>query len=436
MRSILNSTTPRVVNVFVFELLSERFLSDRHSRGASCKFVNFESMNVDEQVAILSRGCVELVSEEELRKKLQSGKKLRVKLGVDPTSPDLHLGHSVPLLKLRAFQDLGHQAVLLIGDFTTRVGDPSGRDNTRPVLTKEQIEANAKTYTDQAFKVLDPEKTEVVYNSEWLEPFMETKLLATLRSHTIQQVLAREDFQKRMDSNSPITMLELLYPLLQGYDSVAIKADVELGGNDQLFNLLMGRKMQKDDGQPPQIALTFPLLVGLDGVKKMSKSYDNTIGLTDSPREMFGKLMRISDGAMWTFYELLTLEDLATVQVLHPMEAKKRLGEKLVTRFHSREAAAAERNFFEETFSKREAPQDVPEVHVTADQMTRPWFQFLVDIDAAKSKNEARRLLKQGAVTLGDAKVAEDATVAILKDAGNPPVPLKVGKHRFFKLTL
>jgi len=393
-------------------------------------------MTVDEQLKVLGRGCVELVSEEELKKKLSSGKKLRVKLGVDPTSPDLHLGHSVPLQKVRAFQDLGHQAVLIIGDFTTRVGDPSGRDSTRPVLTKEDIEANAKTYTDQAFKVLDREKTEVVYNSEWLEPFMEKKLLTTLRSHTVQQILAREDFQNRMGANSPITMLELLYPLLQGYDSVAVKADVELGGNDQLFNLLMGRKMQKDDGQDSQIAMTLPLLVGLDGEKKMSKSYDNYIGLTDSPREMFGKLMRISDDAMWTYYELLTTEDIDAVKALHPMEAKKSLGEKLVTRFHSSDAASAERKFFDDTFSKREAPKDVPEVRVSQEQLDIPWFQFLVEIEAAKSKKEARRLLQQGAVKLGDSKVAETAKVSILKDAGEQPVSLKVGKHRFYNLTV
>jgi tyrosyl-tRNA synthetase len=393
-------------------------------------------MTVDDQLKLLSRGCVELVSEKELKEKLESGRTLRVKLGVDPTSPDLHLGHSVPLMKLRAFQDLGHHAVLIIGDFTTRVGDPSGRDSTRPVLSKEDIAANAKTYTDQAFKVLDPDKTEVVYNSEWLEPFMEKELLSTLRSHTVQQILARDDFQNRMKANSPITMLELLYPLLQGYDSVAVKADVELGGNDQLFNLLMGREMQKDAGQDQQIAMTLPLLVGLDGVKKMSKSYDNYIGLTDSPRDMFGKVMRVSDEAMWAYYELLTTEDVRAVKAGHPMEAKKKLAGNLVERFHSKDAADAERKFFDETFSKRETPKDVPEVRVTQAQLDAPWFQFLVDIDAAKSKNEARRLLKQGAVKLGDAKVAESDTVAILKDAGDPPVPLKVGKHRFFNLTL
>lgn len=393
-------------------------------------------MTVEEQLRILERGAVELVSPRELKEKLASGRTLRIKLGVDPTTPDLHLGHSVPLQKLRAFQELGHQAVLIIGDFTTRVGDPSGRDGTRPVLSKEQIDENARTYTEQAFKVLDPDSTEVLYNSQWLEPFMETQLLSTLRSHTVQQILAREDFQKRMESNSPITMLELLYPLLQGYDSVAVKADVELGGNDQLFNLLMGREMQKDAGQAPQVALTLPLLVGLDGEKKMSKSYDNYIGLTESPRDMFGKVMRVSDEAMWTYYELLTTSDVRSLKSLHPMEAKKRLAQTLVERFHSKDAADGERTFFEETFSKRQAPQDVPEVHVTLAQMESAWFEFLVDIDAVKSKNEARRLLKQGAVKLGDRKLSENERVATLKDAGDSPVPLKVGKHRFYNLSL
>jgi len=393
-------------------------------------------MTVADQMKILERGAVELVSPKELKERLASGRRLRVKLGVDPTSPDLHLGHSVPLQKLRAFQDLGHEAVLIIGDFTTRVGDPSGRDGTRPVLSKEQIAENAKTYTEQAFKVLDPKSTEVVYNSRWLEPFMEKELLSTLRSHTVQQILAREDFQKRMESNSPITMLELLYPLLQGYDSVAVQADVELGGNDQLFNLLMGREMQKDAGQDPQVALTLPLLVGLDGEKKMSKSYDNYIGLTESPRDIFGKVMRVSDEAMWTYYELLTTEDVRALKSLHPMEAKKRLAQTLVARFHSKEISDAERTFFDDTFSKRQAPQDVPEVHVNRAQLDSPWFEFLVEIDAVKSKNEARRLLKQGAVKLGELKVSEDARVGILKEAGCNPVSLKVGKHRFYNLSL
>jgi tyrosyl-tRNA synthetase len=381
-------------------------------------------MDLQAQLDLLKRGAVSLVSEEELKKKLASGRKLRVKLGVDPTSADLHLGHSVVLQKLRQFQDLGHTAVLIIGDFTTLVGDPSGRDSTRPSLDAAKIAENARTYQDQAFKVLDKSKTELRFNSEWLKPFFAEKLLDTLKRVTIQQIIAREDFKNRLKDNSPLTMLETFYPLLQGYDSVAVKADVELGGNDQLFNLLMGRKMQQDEGQEQQIALTMPLLVGLDGVKKMSKSYGNYIAFNDSPNDMFGKVMKLSDELMMSYYELLTAEDLAAVKARHPMEAKKSLAAVITARFHGEAAGAEARKFFEDTFSKKELPKDIPVVKAEPGEL----LSALIARAAGKSKNEARRLITQGGVKLDGAKVAADGPA----QAGT----LQAGKHQFFRVEL
>lgn len=385
-------------------------------------------MDIPSQLALLKRGCVSLVSEEELAKKLSSGRTLRVKLGVDPTSADLHLGHSVALSKLRQFQDLGHVAVLIIGDFTALVGDPSGRDSTRPTLTPEQVEANAKTYQEQAFKVLDRAKTELRFNSEWLEPMMREGLLDILKRHTVQQVLSREDFKTRLASNSPLTLLEVLYPILQGYDSVAIKADVELGGNDQLLNLLMGRKMQGDAGQEAQIALTVPLLVGLDGEKKMSKSYGNSIGLNDEPNEMFGKTMRVSDELMLQYYELLTAADLAAVKAEHPMKAKKALARLIVERFHGREAADAALAYFESTFSKKELPTDLAVVSVPSGKTLS---EIIVLAAGAKSRSEARRLITQGGVQIDGVKRVDDAPVS--SPSG---FTLKMGKHQFVKIEL
>jgi tyrosyl-tRNA synthetase len=383
-------------------------------------------------LSLLTRGTVDLVSEKELADKLANGRPLRVKFGVDPTSPDLHFGHTVPLRKLRAFQDMGHTAVLIIGDFTTRVGDPSGRDSTRPSLTQKEIEANAETYKAQAFTVLDKSKTEVRYNSEWLEPFMEKDLLGTLRKHTVQQILAREDFAKRMQENSSITLLELLYPILQGQDSVAIKADVELGGGDQLFNLLMGREMQKDAGQEPQVVITVPLLVGLDGQKKMSKSYGNTIGVTESARDMFGKVMKVSDELMVDFYTLLTDENLDKMKALHPMEAKKGLAQRLTGDFHGAQAGQAERTFFDETFSKKKAPSDVQELVLANGESTLTWSQYLTKIGAVKSRKEATRLIAQGGVKINDEKLATDGPLEAHSAA--QPLQLKVGKHKFYRV--
>lgn len=386
-------------------------------------------MDLKAQLALLKRGTVSLVSEEELAKKLNSGRTLRVKLGVDPTSADLHLGHSVVLTKLRQFQDLGHTAVLIIGDFTAMVGDPSGRDSTRPTLTASEVAANAKTYQEQAFKVLDRSKTELRFNSEWLTPFMRERLMDTLKRHTVQQVTAREDFKKRLADGSPITLLEVMYPLLQGYDSVAVKADVELGGNDQLTNLLMGRKMQQDEGQEMQVALTVPLLVGLDGAKKMSKSYGNFIAFNDAPNDLFGKTMRLSDELMYQYYELLTSEDMAAVKAKHPMAAKKELARLLTARFHGDPAANDAFKYFDETFSQKKAIV-IPDENAVRQSSGTALSKIIVAIGGTKSLGEARRLMIQGAVSVNEKKVTAD-TAELPKE-----FTLKVGKHQFFKVIL
>ena len=383
--------------------------------------------DIDQALSILKRGVISLVSEEELKKKLASGRTLRVKLGVDPTSADLHLGHSVVLSKLRAFQDLGHTAVLIIGDFTTLVGDPSGRDSTRPSLTKAEIDANARTYQDQAFKILDRNRVEVRRNSEWLGPFLAGDILETLKRHTVQQILAREDFKARIANKSPLTMLETLYPIFQGQDSVAVRADVELGGNDQLTNLLVGRKMQQDAGQEAQVALTTPLMVGLDGVKKMSKSYGNYIGLTETPRDMFGKVMKISDELMLTYCELLTDADLAAVKAEHPMKAKKDLARRLTAQYHGDEAGRAELQFFEETFSKKELPTDIPEHRFEPGTIVSAMIAEI----SGQSKNQARRLIEQGGVRMDGEKVLKDSPVEV-----PGTFVLQIGKHTFARIIL
>ena len=377
-------------------------------------------------IDLLTRGCVDLISRAELEKKLNSGKKLRIKLGADPTSADLHLGHSVVLTKLRAFQDMGHTAVLVIGDFTAAVGDPSGRDTTRPMLSPEQIKQNAKTYTDQAFKVLDPSKTEIHFNSEWLNPFFTTKeILGTLSKVTLSQVLERDDFKKRMKAGNPISVLEVMYSLFQGQDSVALKADVELGGTDQIFNLLVGRQLQKNNGQEPQVVMTVPLLVGTDGVKKMSKSYGNYIGINDTPKDIFGKVMSISDELMMQYYELLTAEDLNQVKAMHPMTAKKNLAKILTSRFHGAEAGQKELENFEQVFSKKELPTDLPTLNANG----QTYVSIILAANFAKSKNEARRLIMQGGVKLNGEKVLEEGPVNFDGEA-----VLQVGKKNFIKL--
>ncbi|OGS12636.1 MAG: tyrosine--tRNA ligase [Elusimicrobia bacterium RIFOXYA2_FULL_58_8] len=388
-------------------------------------------MNTDEILGEITRGAVDIVSREELAKKLSSGKKLRVKLGVDPTSRDLHLGHSVVLGKLRQFQDLGHTAVLIIGDFTAQVGDPSGRDSTRPVLDPEAVGANAKTYTEQAFKVLDPAKTEVRFNGEWLKPFVGdpsksvSDFLNTAKSVTVARLLEREDFKTRMKAESPVSLLEILYPVFQGYDSVAVKADIELGGQDQIFNLLMGRDLQKLNGQDPQVVLTMPLLIGTDGARKMSKSYGNYVALSDSPGDMFGKMMSVSDALMYSYYELLTSEDVATVKKAHPMEAKKQLAGIITGRYHGAGPAAAARESFEQVFSRKELPQDMENY-----RMDKPGklSGLMVAAGVAKGNNEARRLITQGAVRLDGVKIEEDIVFEPKECV------LQVGRRQFRKI--
>ena len=384
-------------------------------------------MTINEQITFLTRGCVDIVSKADLAKKLESGKTLKVKLGCDPTSADLHLGHSVALSLMRRFQDLGHKAVLVIGDFTAAIGDPSGRDSTRPVLAREQILQNAKTYTDQAFKVLDPAKTEIRFNSAWLDSFVAGKeLLQTLQKITVAQVLERDDFKKRMAAGNPISMLEVLYSLFQGQDSVALQADVELGGTDQIFNLLVGRQLQKNNGQEPQVALTVPLLVGLDGVKKMSKSYGNYVGLNDVPNDMFGKLMSIPDELMPMYYELLTNENMDEIKAMHPMAAKKKLAGILVARFHDDQAAKAALENFEKVFSKKELPADMPSFTPQPGAMLSAG---LFEAGAAASKNKARALIEQGAIRLKGERVTQDGPLTF----ENGDV-LQAGKRHFIKL--
>jgi len=384
----------------------------------------------------IARGTTKIISEAELRSLLEKKKPLRVKLGVDPTSPDLHLGHTVTLNKLRVFQELGHTVVFIIGDFTALIGDPSGRSETRPPMKPEDVDKNAKTYLDQVFKILDPKKTEVRKNSEWLTPLFSRQgnnpeqmdsLGGLLARHTVQQLTEREDFAQRLKEGKPISLLELLYPLMQGYDSVAVKADIEMGGTDQLFNLLMGRTMQKDAGQTPQVVITLPLLEGTDGVKKMSKSYGNAIALQDKPEDIFGKVMSVSDAMMWKYYELLTEEDGTALKALHPLEAKKKLGELLVARYHGADAAPKARQAFEWIFSKRETPDDMPAHKVSRSPIKMS--DLLLESGVAPSKNEARRLLQQGAVELDGQRVEEDSLITVDRE-----MVLKVGKRQFRKL--
>jgi tyrosyl-tRNA synthetase len=391
-------------------------------------------MNIDESLEILKRNCSDIVSIEELKIKLAKGKKLIVKLGCDPTSPDLHLGHSVVLSKMRQFQDLGHIVVLVIGDFTGAIGDPSGRDSTRPVLTVEQIKKNAETYTAQAFKVLNPKKTKITFNGDWLKPFTNTSkdktsdLLNSLSKITVSRLLEREDFRTRMKQGNPVTMLEVLYPVFQGYDSVALKADVELGGSDQLFNLLVGRDMQKIFGQTPQIVMTMPLLAGTDGVKKMSKSYDNYIGLTDSPKEMFGKIMSVSDDLMRQYYEILTDESIDKLKKLHPMDAKKNLAKVITAKFHSLKEAEKELTEFERVFSKRQLPGDM---EIFKFEKGVKLSALISNINFAPSRNESMRLIDQGAVKLDGEKISKDLALNTDKI-----LVLQVGRKKFCKVEM
>lgn len=380
-----------------------------------------------EALELIKRGTNEIISLEELEKKLASGKKLRIKLGADPTAPDLHLGHTVILNKLKIFQDLGHQVVFLIGDFTAKIGDPSGRSETRPVMTDEKIAENVKTYTEQVFKILDKDKTEIVYNGKWLNALGITGLLALAGKSTVAQMLVRDDFEKRYKEDKPISIVEFLYPLLQAYDSVELKADVELGGNDQKFNLLMGREIQRDYGLEPQVVITMPLLEGTDGVKKMSKSYNNYIALNDLPKDMFGKIMSISDEMMYKYYELLTQADLKAVKEMHPKEAKLALAQEITERYHGKEAALAAREGFDKVFAKKDIPDDIEEYELKVPAIKLS--DLLAESGMTGSKNEARRLIEQGGVKIDSQKVDGDFEIKSEK-----PFIVQAGKRKFKKI--
>lgn len=366
------------------------------------------------QLEIIKRGAVDVLPEEELIAKLKKGRPLRVKAGFDPTAPDLHLGHTVLIQKMKQFQELGHEVIFLIGDFTGMIGDPTGKSETRKQLTRAEVAKNAETYKEQIFKILDPEKTIVEFNHRWMEKLDAVAMVELTAKYTVARMLEREDFKQRYQKQQPISIHEFLYPLIQGYDSVALKADVELGGTDQRFNLLMGRELQREYGQEAQVVLTMPLLEGLDGVHKMSKSLGNYIGITDTPEDMFGKVMSISDTLMWRYYELLSDKDLQEIRScqaqvengsLHPMEAKKSLGAELVARFHGTDAAGIARNYFENRFQKKSTDIDIRQHFSAAEPI---WIcRLIVNLKFAKSTSDARRLITQGAVRVDGAAVRD-----------------------------
>jgi tyrosyl-tRNA synthetase len=375
-----------------------------------------------------------------LQKSVETGVPLKVKAGFDPTAPDLHLGHTVLLQKLKHFQDLGHHIYFLIGDFTGMIGDPTGKSETRKALTREDVERNAESYKEQVFKILDPQKTKVVFNSEWLGKLDSFAMIRLASQLTVARMLEREDFKQRFESGKPISIHEFLYPLIQGYDSVALEADVELGGTDQLFNLLMGRDLQRSRGQEPQIVLTMPLLEGLDGVNKMSKSLGNYIGITESANDIYGKVLSVSDELMFRYYNLLS--DLTSDEILllkkrmdageiHPKEVKKQLARELTARFHGREEAMSAEENFEKVFQKKGVPDDIPEVTITAAENI--WLpQLLVAAGLVTSTSDGRRMIKQNAVTIDGEKVTdESATIAPHRE-----MLIKVGKRRFCKVIL
>lgn len=396
--------------------------------------------NLETALAEIKRGAEEILVEEELIAKLKEGRPLRIKLGMDPTAPDIHLGHTVILNKLRTFQDLGHEVILLIGDFTALVGDPSGKNATRPPLSEEAIKENALTYAEQAFKILDPARTRIEYNSTWLKELGATGMIKLAAKQTVARMLERDDFKKRYAGGQSIAIHEFLYPLLQGYDSVALKADVELGGTDQKFNLLMGRELQKDAGQPTQCVLMMPLLVGLDGVKKMSKSSGNYIGVHDAPNDMFGKIMSISDELMWSYYELLSTRPLAEItqfkadiaaNTLNPRDVKIWLAKELIARYHDEAAAEAAHNDFTQRFSKNAIPDEMPEVTVSAPAEGIAVGNLLKEAALVETTSEALRMIKQNAVKR-DGEVVADGK--LLVTAGT--AVWQVGKRKFARITV
>ncbi len=397
-------------------------------------------MSAVEGLEELGRGAHEILLESELADKLKLGRPLRIKAGFDPTAPDLHLGHTVLLNKLRQFQELGHEAIFLIGDFTGMIGDPTGKNVTRKPLTRDQVIDNARTYEAQIYKILDPEKTLVMFNSSWMGEMDAAGLIQLAAKHTVARMLERDDFHKRYGSGQPIAIHEFLYPLVQGYDSVALKADVELGGTDQKFNLLVGRELQKHYGQTPQVILTMPILEGLDGVQKMSKSLNNYIGIEDPPAEMFGKLMSISDQLMWRYFELLSFRPLADIDGLrrrieaggNPRDVKFELADEIVGRFHGAAAARHAREEFVARFQKGALPDDIPEVELAAPAGPLPIANVLKEAGLVKSTSEALRLIGQGAVRVDGARI-EDRGLAL--EAGTDHV-FQVGKRRIARIRI
>ncbi|HJV11973.1 MAG TPA: tyrosine--tRNA ligase [Burkholderiales bacterium] len=370
-----------------------------------------------------------------LEESAKTGRPLKVKAGFDPTAPDLHLGHTVLIRKLKHFQDMGHTVIFVIGDFTGMIGDPTGKNQTRPPLTREEIERNAKTYQEQVFKILDPGKTEVLYNSQWSDKLGAEGIIRLAAKYTVSQLLERDDFSKRFATEKPIALHELLYPLMQGYDSVAMKADVELGGTDQKFNLLVGRELQKQYGQEPQCILTMPLLEGLDGKEKMSKSLGNYVGIAEPPQEIFGKLMSISDDLMWRYVELLSFEPPATIAQWkkdHPREVKARFAKEIVARFHSREAATRAEEDFESRFREGEMPSEMPELRLSAPAGGIAIVQLLKLANLTPSTSEAQRMIEQGGVKLDGERVSDKA----LKIPAGRTVIAQVGKRKFARITV
>ncbi len=407
-----------------------------------------EKMTIEQQVEFLMRGVEQIISKEDLKEKLEkaekTGKPLRVKLGMDPTAPDIHLGHVVVLNKLRQFQDLGHQVILIIGDFTAMVGDPTGKNETRPQLTREKVLVNAKTYEEQVFKVLDPEKTIIKFNGEWLAKMNFADVIKLCSKFTVARMLERDDFSKRIKEERPISIHEFFYPLMQGYDSIAIEADVELGGTDQLFNLLVGRALQKDEGMESQVVIMLPLLVGLDGVDKMSKSKGNYIGVNFSPADMFGKVMSIPDALISTYFTLVTEKPIDEIKKLeedikegsvHPMEAKKALGRAIIARFHDEDQAIHAQAEFEKVFSKGGLPEDMPVVEINDADLEDGkigLINLIVKAELVATNSEARRMIKQGAVSIDGNKMT-DMHGQVLPVNG---MVIKVGKRRFAQVKM
>lgn len=396
--------------------------------------------SLEDSLAIIKRGADEILVEAELVEKLKKNKPLRIKAGFDPTAPDLHLGHTVLINKLRQFQDMGHEVLFLIGDFTGMIGDPTGKSATRPALTRDDVIENARSYEQQIFKILDPTKTLVMFNSSWMNEMSPSELIQLAAKHTVARMLERDDFSKRYKGGQPIAIHEFLYPLIQGYDSVAMKADVELGGTDQKFNLLVGRELQKHYGQEPQVVLTMPILEGLDGVQKMSKSLNNYIGIDEAPDEMFGKIMSISDELMWRYFELLSFlpeEDIEKFKQdieegINPRDIKFVLGEELVARFHSPEAATQARENFIARFQKGAMPDDIPEIELSSVDGKLAIANLLKEAKLTQSTSESLRMLKQGAVKMDGEKLSDKGLEV---EAGTEHI-YQVGKRRFAKVTV